>query len=125
MPQPTISQLKAAGSIDDVTDLLAIAVTGSAPDGSACQLPVSTGGASKGYQQLALAGVAAGLTIPAGATKALITPAVDIRWRDDGTDPTAGVGYPLKAGSELAYDLDRLASLRLFGTGNVDVFYFA
>lgn len=42
--------------------------------------------------------------IPLGTQLLLITPeAQAIRWRDDGTAPTATVGYPLAAGSELRY----------------------
>lgn len=35
-----------------------------------------------------------------------------VRWRDDGTAPTAAVGYPLSVGSELVYDCGNMAALR-------------
>jgi len=49
-----------------------------------------------GYAQIAAGTTAAGLTVPAGATLALIkAETADVRWRDDGTAPTATVGFPL------------------------------
>ena len=49
-----------------------------------------------------LSSVAGG--IPVGTTLVLISPQTQaIRWRDDGTSPTAAVGYPLAVGSELRY----------------------
>jgi hypothetical protein len=49
-----------------------------------------------------IASPAAGL--PPGAQLLLIQPQTQgIRWRDDGTAPTATVGYPLAVGSELRY----------------------
>lgn len=59
-----------------------------------------------GYQQIDAATLAAAtaLTIPEGCSMILIQPeAQGVRWRDDGTDPTAAVGYPLAAGGELYY----------------------
>ncbi len=42
--------------------------------------------------------------IPAGTALLLITPQTQaVRWRDDGTAPTATVGYPLAVGQELRY----------------------
>lgn len=64
-----------------------------------------------GYQQLAAGAVdsAVGLTLPTTGqqmpTYCIITPLIQgIRWRDDGTNPTAAVGYPLAAGFELMYN---------------------
>lgn len=58
-----------------------------------------------GYKQIAVAATAAGLTVPAGATLAMIkAETADVRWRDDGTAPTAAVGFPLGASDPvLAY----------------------
>lgn len=51
-----------------------------------------------GYQQITSLSSAQALTVPAGATSALIrTEAQSVRWRDDGTDPTASVGIPMLA----------------------------
>lgn len=56
---------------------------------------------SKGFQQLAVSTSAVALTVPSGATRALITlePTNGVRWRDDGTNPTASVGMPLVGGA--------------------------
>ena len=58
-----------------------------------------------GYQQLASLSSAAGLTVPAGATHVLLqAEAQTVRFRDDGTAPTATVGMPLLvAGAPLLY----------------------
>lgn len=46
-----------------------------------------------GYSQVTVSTSAVGLTIPEGATSAVITVETDnIRWRDDGTNPTSTVG---------------------------------
>lgn len=42
--------------------------------------------------------------IPAGTQMLLLQPqAQAIRWRDDGIDPTAAIGYPIAVGAELRY----------------------
>lgn len=57
-----------------------------------------------GYQQITDLSAATGLTVPAGTALALITcSTAAARWRDDGTDPTAGVGYPMAIGEERVY----------------------
>lgn len=49
-----------------------------------------------GYQQITSLAAAAALTVPAGATMALVqAEAENVRWRDDGTAPTATVGMIL------------------------------
>lgn len=58
----------------------------------------------KGYQQITSLSSATALTVPAGATCAIIQPETkDVRWRDDGTNPTASVGMLLAAGYETFY----------------------
>lgn len=61
-----------------------------------------------GYQQITSLSASTGLTVPAGgATMAVITPETqNIRWRDDGVEPTASVGMPISAGSYFIYDGD-------------------
>lgn len=59
-----------------------------------------------GYEQLG-AGIAAAtaLTVPAGTSLIVMKPSAQaIRFRDDGTDPTAAVGYPLAVGVEYRYE---------------------
>lgn len=83
------------------------------PDGTVGAVSMSANGevftspgslTPKGYQQLTSLASAAALTVPSGATVALIqAESQSIRWRDDGTDPTASVGMPLAVGETLFY----------------------
>ena len=68
-----------------------------------------------GYQQITGLDEVKGLTVPATTPDglafkpnfALITPEGQaVRWRDDGTAPSASVGMPLAAGVTLQYDGD-------------------
>lgn len=54
-----------------------------------------------GYAQATVGAVAAGLpSIPSRAKRAVITIETNgVRWRDDGTAPTAAVGHPIAAGA--------------------------
>lgn len=79
---------------------------------------------SLGYFQSAAAAVDAGATlaslvggsIPAGTTRVKISvEAQAIRWRDDGTMPTAAIGMPQAVGTTLDYQERDLANLRFFG----------
>jgi hypothetical protein len=66
-----------------------------------------------GYQQITNVSAAVGLTIPVGTAFALIqAESQNVRWRDDGTDPTATVGMVLMAGSTLEYDGSSFASIK-------------
>jgi hypothetical protein len=59
-----------------------------------------------GYQQIAAATLASAtpLTVPAGATVAIIAPdTAAVRWRDDGTAPTASVGMSIAAAATFEY----------------------
>lgn len=71
-------------------------------------------GTPLGYQQLTLAG-AASLTVPSGATfGTILIEGAPVRWRDDGTAPTATVGMPLGVGAAMVYSAD-LAALQVIG----------
>lgn len=60
-----------------------------------------------GYQQITSLSSSTALTVPVGATMALIVAETQaVRWRDDGTAPTATVGMPLATGTSLSYDGD-------------------
>jgi hypothetical protein len=66
--------------------------------------------------------------IPQGATLALIVPETQgVRWRDDGTDPTASVGMPVAAGSYLSYDgdLNRIKFIEQTASAKINVSYYA
>jgi hypothetical protein len=66
-----------------------------------------------GYQQITSLSSATALTIPAGAQYALITCEVaNVRWRDDGSAPTASVGMILATGSTLVYEVGNLALIQ-------------
>ena len=89
-----------------------------------------------GYQQISTLSSAQSLTIPevdpstglkAMPTIALITPETNgVRWRDDGTAPTATVGYLLTAGSELEYEgpLDRLRFIETASSAKLNICYY-
>ena len=82
----------------------------------------------KGYQQLTSLGTAQALTVPAGARAAIIQAETQgVRWRDDGTNPTASVGMVIAAGSDFFYTGD-LAAIRLIeqaASAKVNVSYYA
>lgn len=64
----------------------------------------------KGYEQLTSLSSAAGLTVPAGATRArIVATAQPVRWRDDGTSPSGTVGMYLPVNTEMVYDGDLTA----------------
>lgn len=67
-----------------------------------------------GYQRITDLSAATALTLPTGGPKlALIQAEVaPIRWRDDGTNPTASTGMRIEIGQELRYDAD-LTRIRL------------
>lgn len=66
-----------------------------------------------GYQQITSLAAAASLTVPAGTTMIRIVPETQaVRWRDDGTNPTATVGQPLAVGAELIYTADSAGKLK-------------
>lgn len=58
-----------------------------------------------GYQQITDLSSAVGLTVPEGTVLAIIQPETqNVRWRDDGTNPTASVGMVLAAGNSAVYN---------------------
>ena len=89
-----------------------------------------------GYQKITDLSTAVGLTVPAldktglnqMPTFALITPLTgNVRWRDDGTAPTASVGMPLAAGVTLQYDgnLKGIKFIDNGGTAELNISYYA
>lgn len=81
-----------------------------------------------GYQQITPLTAATALTVPARASYAVITvEGQPVRWRDDGTNPTASVGNPLPVGATLIYD-GNLAAIKFIQTavaGTINVAYYA
>lgn len=88
-----------------------------------------------GYQQLDTVSSATGLTVPprtpdgmtAKANFALIVAETqNVRWRDDGIDPTASVGMLLVAGTPLQYDgdLNKIKFIETTASAKVNVSYY-
>ena len=68
-----------------------------------------------GYQQIAAGGAdtAVGLTIPDGTESVEVSVSAQaVRWRADGTNPTAAVGQPLAVGSSTIFSIQQLSALR-------------
>jgi hypothetical protein len=81
-----------------------------------------------GYQQITSLSSATGLTIPRGTTLALIVPETqNVRWRDDGADPTASVGMPIFVGASLSYDgdLNRIKFIESTAGATLNICYYA
>ncbi len=81
-----------------------------------------------GYQQITSLSASAALTVPAGATRAIITAeAQGVRWRDDGVAPTASVGMILPVLVTLSYDgdLNRIRFIEQAASAILNVSYYA
>lgn len=81
-----------------------------------------------GYQQITSMASSTALTVPAGATLAVIVPEGQaVRWRDDGTAPTASVGMPIAVGFTLSYDgdLKNIRFIQQTSGGILNVSYYA
>lgn len=89
-----------------------------------------------GYQQIASLSSAQSLNVPtvdpvtglnAKPSIALITPETQgVRWRDDGTAPTASVGMPLAAGVTLQYDgdLTKIKFIEQTASAKINISYY-
>ena len=81
-----------------------------------------------GYQQITSLSASTALTVPVGATMALIVAETQaVRWRDDGTAPTASVGMPLAAGVTLQYDgdLHKIKFIEQTASAKINISYYA
>ncbi len=81
----------------------------------------------KGYQQLTVSSTAVGFTVPAGATHAHVSVEDDaVRWRADGTNPTASVGTQITTGSaeRFAGNLSAIKFIRVTGDAELNIHYF-
>jgi hypothetical protein len=85
---------------------------------------------SKGYQQFTAGQVdaATALTVPAGTSVAIIKPSAQaIRLRDDGTNPTTTIGYPVAVGVEFVYSSSSIGTVKIIGqaiNAVVDILYY-
>jgi hypothetical protein len=76
-----------------------------------------------GYQQLTVSTGVSQLTVPAGAVYAVASLEVaanGLRWRDDGTNPTASVGVPVATVTPLIIPQLSLAPIRFTRSGAAD-----
>ena len=81
----------------------------------------------KGYQQLT-PDSATGLTVPGGATMALIQAVTqNVRWRDDGTNPETALGMRISAGEEFWYtgNLDAIKFIEEVASTQLNVSYYS
>jgi hypothetical protein len=80
-----------------------------------------------GYQQITSLSASTTLTIPEGARAAIIeAESQAVRWRDDGTAPTASVGQPLASGSDFLYTgkLSKLKFIEQAASAKLNVCYY-
>lgn len=89
-----------------------------------------------GYQQITSLSSATGLTVPATDVTGLVGSPVTayircetqgVRWRDDGTAPTASVGFPLSPGDVLMYDgdLKKIKFIEQAASSKINVVYYS
>lgn len=79
-----------------------------------------------GYAQASVTAVQALPTVPANTVTALVVPRAPVRWRDDGTNPTASAGMYLAADQPLEYR-GNLAAFRMVsvsGAAEVNVSFY-
>lgn len=82
-----------------------------------------------GYQQITSLNSAVGLTVPTGGADVAIIAAdtAAVRWRDDGTAPTASIGMPLSnTGSALEYSgsLSKIQFIAQTGSPVLNISYY-
>lgn len=71
----------------------------------------------KGYQQITNLLASTALTVPSGANYALVVcTGQTVRWRADGTDPTASIGMPLLVGQSLWFDASSISVVEFIET---------
>lgn len=88
-----------------------------------------------GYQQITSLSAATGLTVPPCSPNGLnqkptfaliVAEGQNVRWRDDGTAPTATVGMPLVVGVPLQYDgsLDKIQFIEQVAGAKLNISYY-
>lgn len=79
------------------------------------------------YQQITSLSASTALTVPAQATMALISvEGAAIRYRDDGTAPTASVGMPVAVGQAFQYTgtLSAIRIIQQSASATINVIYY-
>lgn len=94
-------------------------------NGDAAPVAIYPAGTPLGFVSIAVAGTAVGLTVPSGATYALVAvTGSNAFWRDDGTAPTTGAGMPIIAGAA-PVALANLAALQFIATSaTLEISYY-
>jgi len=78
-----------------------------------------------GYQRLVSITTSTALTVPDGTTEIrLQAETKPIRWRDDGSPPTASVGNYIPAGKSIKY-LGDVSAVRVFGEDSTAILHVA
>lgn len=79
-------------------------------------------------QLSSLAGSTALTNLPAGTSMIMVVPESQaVRWRDDGTAPTAAIGMPLAVGQTLVYTAKNMSALRFIeqtASAKINVAYY-
>ena len=82
---------------------------------------ITTPLAPAGYQQITVSTTAVGLTVPAGTRMAIaVIEDQPLRYRDDGTDPTATVGTVIKADNSISICGSALGAFKAIRDGGTD-----
>lgn len=82
---------------------------------------------SNGFQQITTVSAAIGLTVPDKTRLAMIQPeSQNVRWRDDGTNPTASVGMILVANDILVYSgvLSSIKFIEVTASAKLNITYY-
>lgn len=80
-----------------------------------------------GYEQITDLSSADTLTVPTGAKIAILNPTGQaVRWRDDGTNPTATIGMLIGAGSSFIYtgNLSAISFIQQTATAVLNISYY-
>ena len=81
----------------------------------------------RGYEQNTSLATAQPLKVPQGARACIIQALTqNVRWRDDGTDPTTTVGMQLAAGRDMLYtgDLAKFRMIEEAASAEVNIAYY-
>lgn len=80
-----------------------------------------------GFQQIVGAAASTALTVPPGAAVAVIQAITqNIRYRDDGVDPTAAVGMRIAAGNDILFagSLSVMRIIQEAATAEINISYY-